>query len=142
MLKKGKTSLVGERQFGRHLGDNLGEGNRESKIVSRQWGDDFCCETARCLARPSGWPKNRGKSSARNGEKMAQEVAKNGIWGHLSIFRHFSNFGPRTIFSFPASFVPDFGFGPVFQSIPGSLTRNGSSKNFQPFFGLELKHSG
>ena len=37
ILKEEKVpSLVGERQFGRHLGDNLGEGNCESKVVSRQ----------------------------------------------------------------------------------------------------------
>ena len=36
------------------LGDDLGEGNCESKIVSRQWGDNFCPETSRCLAGPSG----------------------------------------------------------------------------------------
>ena len=37
------------------LGDDLGEGNCESKIVSRQWGDNFCPETSRCLAGPSGF---------------------------------------------------------------------------------------
>ena len=47
-------SLVGERQFGGILGDNLGEGNCESKIVARQWGVNFCRETSRCLAGPSG----------------------------------------------------------------------------------------
>ena len=36
------------------LGDNLGEGNCESKIASRQWGDNFCRETSICLAGPSG----------------------------------------------------------------------------------------
>ena len=35
-------------------GDNLGEGNCESKIASRQWGDNFCRETSICLAGPSG----------------------------------------------------------------------------------------
>ena len=39
------TSLVGKRQFGRHF---------RSKIVSRQWGDNFCRETSRCLAGPCG----------------------------------------------------------------------------------------
>ena len=29
---------MGERQFGRHLRDNLGERNCESKIAARQWG--------------------------------------------------------------------------------------------------------
>ena len=30
----------------------MGEGNCESKIVSRQWGDNFYPETSRCLAGP------------------------------------------------------------------------------------------
>ena len=33
---------------------SLGEGNRESKIASRHWGENFCRETSRCLAGPSG----------------------------------------------------------------------------------------
>ena len=45
-------SPVGERQLGGILGDDLGEGNCESKIVSRQWRDNFCPETSRCLAGP------------------------------------------------------------------------------------------
>ena len=46
-----KPSLVwGRDSLGGILGDNLGEGNCESKIVSRQWGDNFCRETSRCLA--------------------------------------------------------------------------------------------
>ena len=32
----------------------LGESNCESKSVSRQWGDNSCRETSRCLAAPSG----------------------------------------------------------------------------------------
>ena len=55
MLKeKRMPSLVGERQFGGILGDTLGEGNCESKIVARQWGVHFCRETARRLSGPSG----------------------------------------------------------------------------------------
>ena len=34
----------------------MGEGNCESKIASRQWGDNFCRETSICLAGPSGFP--------------------------------------------------------------------------------------
>ena len=34
-------SLVGESTLGGILGDDLGEGNCESKIVSRQWGRLF-----------------------------------------------------------------------------------------------------
>ena len=49
-----KPSLVGERQLGGILGDNLGEGNCESKIASRQWEDNFCRETSICLAGPCG----------------------------------------------------------------------------------------
>ena len=36
------------------FGDNSGEGNCESKIASRQWGDNFCRETSIRLAGPSG----------------------------------------------------------------------------------------
>ena len=36
------------------LGDNLGVGSCESKIIPRQWGDNFCRETSRCVAGPSG----------------------------------------------------------------------------------------
>ena len=36
------------------LGDNLSEGNCESKIASRRWGDNICRETSICLAGPSG----------------------------------------------------------------------------------------
>ena len=43
--------------MGGSLGDNLGEGNCESKIASRQWGDNFCRETSICLAGPSGRAK-------------------------------------------------------------------------------------
>ena len=43
--------------FGGILGDNLGEGNCESKIVARHWGHNFCRETSRCLAGPSGHPE-------------------------------------------------------------------------------------
>ena len=53
--KKTKRPLLwGERQFGRHLRDNLGGGNCESKLAARQWGDNFCLEASRCLAGPSG----------------------------------------------------------------------------------------
>ena len=41
-------------RLGGILGDNSGEGTCESKIVSRQSGDNFSCETSRCLAGPSG----------------------------------------------------------------------------------------
>ena len=34
-------SLVARESFGGMLGDNLGEGNCESKIVVRQWGVNF-----------------------------------------------------------------------------------------------------
>ena len=36
-----QPSLAGERQLGCILGDKLGEGNCESEIVSRQWGNNF-----------------------------------------------------------------------------------------------------
>ena len=42
-------SPVGRDSLGGILGDDLGEGTCESKIVSRQWGDNFCPETSRCL---------------------------------------------------------------------------------------------
>ena len=55
--------------FGGILGDNLGEGNCESKVVVRQWGVNFCRETSRCLAGPSGlpWVRNRTREN-RPGE--------------------------------------------------------------------------
>ena len=52
ILKGPKTLSWEERQFARHFKRQLGEGNCESKTVSRQWGDNFCCETSRCLAGP------------------------------------------------------------------------------------------
>ena len=42
--------MWGGDSLGGILGDNLGEGNCESKIASRQWGDNFCRETSICLA--------------------------------------------------------------------------------------------
>ena len=55
-LERGKKPpLVGVRDgLGGILGDNLGEGNCESKIVLRERGDNFCREASRCLAGPSG----------------------------------------------------------------------------------------
>ena len=51
MLKEEKSPLLWARDSLRGiLGDNLGKGKWESKIVSRQWGDNFCRETSRCLA--------------------------------------------------------------------------------------------
>ena len=52
------------------LGDNLGEGNCESKIASRQWGDNFCRETSICLAGPSG--KEVFSCAAGNEEKLVE----------------------------------------------------------------------
>ena len=53
--------LWGRDSLGGILGDNLGEGNCESKIASRQWGDNFCRETSICLAGPSGfWRSSTG----------------------------------------------------------------------------------
>ena len=68
------------------------------------------------------WP------SVRNGEKMAQNGEKNGIFGVVFLFvRHFwaifPHFEPRAIFYFFCQFFPIFGFRPVFHSIPGGLTR-------------------
>ena len=53
--EKFQPSFLGERQFSKHFRGQFGcEGNRESKIVARQWGVNFRCETSRCLAGPSG----------------------------------------------------------------------------------------
>ena len=41
-----KPLLWGRDSLGGILGDNLGEGNCESKIASRQWGDNLCRETS------------------------------------------------------------------------------------------------
>ena len=56
-LERGNNALScgQETVLGGILGDNLGEGNCESKIVSKHWGDNFCRETSRCLAGPSGY---------------------------------------------------------------------------------------
>ena len=43
-----------ERQSGRHLRDNLGEGTCQSKVAARQWGVNLCLEGLRCLAGPLG----------------------------------------------------------------------------------------
>ena len=57
-MKEKKCPLLWARDsFGGILGDNLGEGNCESKVVARQWGVNFCRETSRCLAGPSGKEK-------------------------------------------------------------------------------------
>ena len=45
----------------------MGEGNCESKIVSRQWGDNFCRGTSRCLAGPSG----RKRGTEKGPESLA-----------------------------------------------------------------------
>ena len=60
-FERGKKALLwGRGNLGGILGDNLGEGNCEPKIVARQslWGVIFCREASRCLAGPSGreWP--------------------------------------------------------------------------------------
>ena len=56
-LKEEKCTLLWARDsLGGILGDDLGEGNCESKTVSRHRGDNFCRETSRCLAGPSGLP--------------------------------------------------------------------------------------
>ena len=62
------------------LGDNLGEGNCESKIASRQWGDNFCRETSICLAGPSGFgPLYKGNFR----HKMTTIVGNRGQLPHL-----------------------------------------------------------
>ena len=54
-LKEEKCLLLwGRDSLGGIFGDNLGEGKCESRIAPRQWGDNFCRETSRCLAGPSG----------------------------------------------------------------------------------------
>ena len=54
-FERGIKALLGVRDnSGGILRDNLGEGNRESKIAARQLGVNFCRETSRYLAGPPG----------------------------------------------------------------------------------------
>ena len=68
---------MGERQFGGILGDNLGEGNCESKIASRQWGDNFCRETSICLAGPLGKRKRTKRENPRTIPEQIGKIRKN-----------------------------------------------------------------
>ena len=86
----------------------MGEGNCESKIVSRQRGDNFCPETSRCLAGPSGlkFLRSRGISSTvskkksvvtvkyYSNRKMAPLMAVN--WGHAGTKKR-PQLGPRNM---------------------------------------------
>ena len=48
ILKEEESPLLWARDsLGGIFGDNLSEGNCESKIVSRWWGDNFCRETSK-----------------------------------------------------------------------------------------------
>ena len=70
-FERGKNPLLwGRDSLGGILGDNLGEGNCESKIVSRQWGDNFCRETSRCLAGPSGREIKNKKDTHTHSERV------------------------------------------------------------------------
>ena len=57
------SSIVGERQFGRHFKRQF-----RKKIAARQCGVNFCREASRCLARPSGHPNRHGASKRLQGE--------------------------------------------------------------------------
>ena len=51
-FERGKMSLLRARDsLGGTLGDNLGEGNCESKVSARQWRGNFCHKALRCLSR-------------------------------------------------------------------------------------------
>ena len=65
-LLRGRDSLGGI-----FLGDNLGEGDCESRIASRQWGDNFCRETSRC--RRALW--------VGNSPKICQSTQIRSAWG-------------------------------------------------------------
>ena len=71
--KKKETSLVGERQFGRHCKRQLGEGNCESKITARQWGVNFLREASRCLAGPCS-SKTQGRGNENSARSFLTEV--------------------------------------------------------------------
>ena len=85
ILKEDRTNplLWGRDSLGGILGDNLCEGNCESKIASRQWGDNFCRETSICLAGPSGCGSGRlsrndgNHDSYENDEGKFGEIGKN-----------------------------------------------------------------
>ena len=122
------------------LGDNLGEGNCGSKIVSRQWGDNFCREASRCLAGPSGWEfhdrlrealsgntsKNRGVPSRFGGESILEMLWSIqmswiiGLWGIPAVL-------PRGI---PAK---------VLRAFPWNFSGISSGKS-QPYLGREVFH--
>ena len=86
ILKEEKCPLLWARNnLGGISGDNSGEGNCESKIVSRQWGDNFCCETSRCLAGPSGKRRISGPNPGQNQVKIRSESRFGG--GRVQRFR-------------------------------------------------------
>ena len=66
------------------LGDNLGEGNCESKIASRQWGDNFCRETSICLAGLSGNATTRETQERVGGRGV--ELLKDLQWSSTRLF--------------------------------------------------------
>ena len=86
-------SPVGERQFGRHFRRRFGcEGNCESKMVSRQWGDNFCPARHQDVSQgplghysaPGRWGRpKRGPSNCQPDFMMrcAKGFVAKGIWG-------------------------------------------------------------
>ena len=76
------------------------------------------------------WRKNNKWPTARNGENMAQKWLKQRRKNKSHYFAIFGpflpHFGPLAIFYFSANFCPNFGFRPVFHSMPGGLSPNAS----------------
>ena len=99
------------------LGDDLGEGNCESKTVSRQWGDDFCRETSICLAGPSGQSVDPEKDGGK-GQDLAKGGRRNGVtsdfFGFFPCFLpFFFVFLPFSVFfRFSVSFTEENGETP------------------------------
>ena len=67
-----KSSLVGERQFGRHLRRQFGRGQlRVEKIISRRWGDNFCRENVKMSRRALWVPAQDATKTKTNVYKFA-----------------------------------------------------------------------
>ena len=110
-FERGKCPLLWARgNLGGISGDNLGEGHCESKIVSRQWGDNFCRETSKCLAGLSwvGWGSEVG----------AVTIA----FCNFSDLRHCSTFALETLDTeYDRAKVPPYNSGTKNRKVPVSV---------------------
>ena len=88
-FERGSKALVmwGRDSLGGILGDNLGEGNCESKIASRQWGDNSCRETSICLAGHSGKGIKRVRWATAGAKNQSGHVKSGLLEGLLNLLR-------------------------------------------------------